>query len=153
MKVIPFILLQVLRRVEYADKDGLHWSWVSFYNVVRFWVGVIPGLSPKLGNKMVGSEFFLLFFCSSPLMISGGIYFSIIYDIVYAYCLSFFWCTSRHIELPWPGIKSVSPAVKAEHLNHWTTGEVWWFKLFSNSTFSSFIQQIFIKSHLCLLIR
>ena len=62
MKVIPFILLLVLGRVEYADKDGLHWSWVSFYNVVRFWVGVIPGLSPKLGNKMMGREFFLLFF-------------------------------------------------------------------------------------------
>ena len=153
MKVIPFILLLVLGRVEYADKDGLHWSWVSFYNVVRFWVGVIPGLSPKLGNKMMGREFFLLFFVVLLWWSQGASILVLYMTSSILIVEAFFWCTSRHTELPWPGIKPVSPAVKAEHLNHWTTGEVWWFKLFSNSTFSSFIQQIFIKSHLRLLIR
>ena len=70
---LPSPKLLVLGRVEYADKDGLQWSWVSFDNVIRFWVGVISGLSLKLRNKVVGRESFLpFFFCSSPLMISGA---------------------------------------------------------------------------------
>ena len=29
-----------------------------------------------------------------------------------------------HVELPLPGIEPMPPAVEAQSLNHWTTGEV-----------------------------
>ena len=36
----------------------------------------------------------------------------------------FFGCTSKHEELPQPGIEPVPPAVEVQSLNHWTTREV-----------------------------
>ena len=36
----------------------------------------------------------------------------------------FFGYTLQHVELPWAGIKPVSPALEVWSLNHWTTREV-----------------------------
>ena len=38
--------------------------------------------------------------------------------------LFIYFLTSWHVELPWPGVEPMPPAVEAQSLNHWTTKEV-----------------------------
>ena len=41
-----------------------------------------------------------------------------------------FGSTVWHVEVPWPGIKRLPPAVETWSLNHWTTGEVLYWHIF-----------------------
>ena len=53
--------------------------------------------------------------------------------------LFFFGCAARHVELPWPGIEPMPPAVEAQSLNHWTTREILYFFFLNHKSVHIFI--------------